>query len=372
MTRSLAGLACAAALTLCLAASVASPAVGARTAPRAGDPRSQWLNAVSLTGTTDGWAVGNADSFDSRPGNIAEHWDGSGWAKVKTPGVGHFGFLSGVAAVTPTDAWAVGSKGGAALVEHWDGRRWRVADSALQFNSYLLSASASGPDDAWAVGASSASFNEILEHWDGTAWTLVDGAAPQGSGLTDVEATSPRNAWASGYWGSVGAYSPLMEHWDGSRWTWSRPDFGAFPNDAQVNGISSTQARDAWVAGSFTDSDGVEHPLLAHWNGKKWRVVASPDLDGSLSEIHAVSADDVWAVGQVGTKTLIEHWDGSMWSQVDSPSQGTEAALFGLDATGPDDVVAVGGYLSASGARRPLALHWDGTAWMRADAGTFR
>lgn len=332
---------------------------------RGDDPRSKWLSAVSLTASSGGWAVGNADSFDSRPGNIAEHWDGSGWQRAATPRVGTYGFLSGAAALSATDAWAVGSRDGATLVERWDGERWRVADSAPQFNAYLLSVSASGASDVWAVGASSATFTEYLEHWDGSTWTSARGAGPQGSGLTDVEAQAPNNVWASGYRGNVGAYLPLVEHWNGTTWSLSGPKPGVFPADSNVNGVSSLSAKDAWVAGSSTDSSRVNHPLIGHWDGNKWQVTPSPDLNGVLTEVKAISADDVWVAGKTGRKTLVEHWDGTAWTKVASPSAGVESMLLGLDATASDDVVAVGGYLTASGARRALTLHWDGTSWTR-------
>ena len=363
-------LTCAAALLLPLGM---TPAVGV---PTGGDApavaRSRWLASVSLDSPTDGWAVGSSGSSDLRPGNIVEHWDGTGWARVKSPKVTTYGFLSATAAVSPTDAWAVGSTNGEALVEHWDGQRWSVADAVPQANCYLLSVAASGADDVWAVGFSTASFNEFLEHWDGSTWTHVTGAAPSGAGLNDIEATSPTNVWASGFWGSVGAYSPLMEHWNGTSWSWSRPASGVFPTGASVNGITSLSAKNAWVAGSFTDSNSVKHPLIGHWNGKKWKITPSPALDdASLSDIRAISADDVWAAGQLGTKTLIEHWDGSSWTQVDSPSAGNQAILLGLDATGPDAVFAVGGYVSAGG-RPALIERWDGSSWTRVAAAPRR
>jgi hypothetical protein len=237
-----------------------------------------------------------------------------------------------------------------------------VAASPPKFNTYLLAASASGPSDAWAVGFSYASFDEVLEHWDGTSWTVSDGAAPDGAGLTDVEATSATNAWASGHWGQG---SPLMEHWDGSGWSWSRPDFGAFPDSAGVNGISSVGPKDAWVAGSYQDAGSVDHPFFAHFNGKKWKAVDGPQVDGVISEIKMVSSDDAWAVGKAGAQTLTEHWDGTSWQVVDSPDVGSQSVLLGVDANATDDVVAVGGYVTASGRRLPLTLHWDGTSWSR-------
>src|SRR5207247_10434954 len=62
--------------------------------------------------------------------------------------------------------------------------------------------------------------------------------------------------------------------------------------------------------------------------GTSWAVVPSPDpagaQDNELSGATAVSANDVWAVGETGNgaQTLTEHWNGTSWAAVSSPSPG--------------------------------------------------
>ena len=101
-----------------------------------------------------------------------------------------------------------------------------------------------------------------------------------------------------------------------------------------------------------------------------WSVVPSPsDGDqGRLFAVAAVSANDVWAVGESyelnPEHTLIEHWDGSAWSIVPSPSVGSMSVLKGVTAVASDDVWALGG--SAQSGICPtdtLAEHWDGSTW---------
>ena len=63
-------------------------------------------------------------------------WDGTSWSVVPSPNPGTSNSLGGVAAISSTDAWAVGywltgphmliSR---TLIEHWDGRRWRIVPS---------------------------------------------------------------------------------------------------------------------------------------------------------------------------------------------------------------------------------------------------
>ncbi|HLJ35922.1 MAG TPA: hypothetical protein VKU38_19850, partial [Ktedonobacteraceae bacterium] len=71
----------------------------------------------------------------------------------------------------------------------------------------------------------------------------------------------------------------------------------------------------------------IYQPLIEHWDGSSWKVVASPTFEhgGQFDGIAATSANDIWAVGY-GSKqllTLIEHWNGSTWTIVKSPNPNT-------------------------------------------------
>jgi hypothetical protein len=99
-----------------------------------------------------------------------------------------------------------------------------------------------------------------------------------------------------------------------------------------------------------------------------WQVVASPSpdpLNNTLSAVAAISATDVWAVGQTGVSTLAEHWNGSAWTVVPTPNGATtgvaQNALLAVAAISSSDVWAVGYSIGASYAT--LAIHWDGSSW---------
>src|SRR5207253_7101542 len=90
----------------------------------------------------------------------------------------------------------------------------------------------------------------------------------------------------------------------------------------------AVSATDVWAVGFYGPFSGPTHTLVEHWDGTSWSVVPSPDPSASgsiLYGITAVSANDVWAVGDYpygsagGHVTLTEHWDGSSWSVVPSP-----------------------------------------------------
>src|SRR5947209_7919408 len=62
--------------------------------------------------------------------------------------------LSGVAAVSGHDVWAVGQQGGNTLTEHWNGAQWSIVHSPNvgSTGSFLQAVTAISTNDVWAVG----------------------------------------------------------------------------------------------------------------------------------------------------------------------------------------------------------------------------
>src|SRR5712691_6955542 len=76
---------------------------------------------------------------------------------------------------------------------------------------------------------------------------------------------------------------------------------GGAPPFKRLNAVAAVSARNIWAVGdSF--SGGVEQPLIEHWNGGQWSIVASarPPVGfpgGNLLGIEEISAHNIWAVG---------------------------------------------------------------------------
>ena len=229
------------------------------------------LNAVAAGPASSAWAVGYAGSSSILATTLIEHWNGRAWSHVPSPapqpGCGGCQFpgdrLAGAAATSAANAWAVGSSGHGALIEHWDGTRWRwvrTGDAALP-GAGLAGVAATSADDAWAVGT--ADGKTLTEHWNGTAWTRVPSPSPAsadvGSQLNSVAAVSPSSAWAAGYSGN----QTLILHWDGNTWTQvPAPSPGDEP---EFLGVTVTSGS-AWAVGL----DGSDDTLIARWNGTTW------------------------------------------------------------------------------------------------------
>jgi len=74
----------------------------------------------SVPGGT-GWAVGVANDGQT----LIMRWTGKAWALVRSPGTEkNPEFLYSVAATSPRDAWAVGTRPGGTVILHWNGRTW--------------------------------------------------------------------------------------------------------------------------------------------------------------------------------------------------------------------------------------------------------
>src|SRR5262249_18834833 len=118
------------------------------------------LNGVAAVSESDVWAVGTA-GLQGGPGyqTLTEHWGGSGWGIVESPNTGgNFDILNGVEAVAPDDVWAVGHSfnggTGQTLIEHWDGQGWSIIPSPSPGAAVnqLDAVTAVSPNDVWAVG----------------------------------------------------------------------------------------------------------------------------------------------------------------------------------------------------------------------------
>ena len=207
---------------------LASPATGAGSAQ---------LLGVAATSATDAWAVGNAGRAA-----LIEHWDGARWTVVPSPAIPRGATLAGVAATAPANAWAVGTlASGGALIEHWNGHAWALTPSpSLGQFGQLHGVTALSPGSAWAVGgtlcAGRGGLRTVIEHWNGRDWRLVP--SPAAGMLTGVSAASDSSAWAVGFLSAGG--SAVLEHWDGTAWTWPEGLCGSPTGAGCIAGTEST------------------------------------------------------------------------------------------------------------------------------------
>jgi hypothetical protein len=161
---------------------------------------------------------------------------------------------------------------------------------------------------------------------------------------------------------SPGQRAPLAPRWH----VVSSPTPGS---EAFLYGVTELSANNSWAVGFYINSSGQSRTLTEHWNGTQWKVVSSPSVPNTanyLFSVAALSANNVWAVGNTGsingTQTLIEHWNGSSWQVVPSPNPGQYNYLYGVTAVSASNIWAVG-RLDTGGLVGTLIEHWNGSSW---------
>jgi hypothetical protein len=93
--------------------------------------------------------------------------------------------------------------------------------------------------------------------------------------------------------------------------------------------------------------------VIIRRQGGAWTVMTSPTTE-NLRGVWAASSTDAWAVGSNGA---IVHYDGASWTPYTGAGNGNLAAVWG---SGASDVWAVG---------PGVTVHWDGTSWSMSSPG---
>jgi hypothetical protein len=328
---------------------------------------------------------------------------GTGWSVLPSPNAGSGdNRLSGVTAVSASDAWAVGSfqptgGGSKTLIQHWDGTVWTIVPSPNAGGPSTLAAiDALSANDAWAVGNfvadpfSEGGHRTLTEHWNGSAWELVpspnDGVEGGNGRLFGVFAPASNNVWAVGSSFPDVEFptrQPLIEHWDGEEWQ-IVPGPSRSPGPwSELFAVSGTSPTDLWAVGVRDAQVGerfTERALILHWDGEAWKRVRAP-LPASrltpfrLLDVVALTPNDAWAVGTVATRTthrtVAMHWDGEAWKLVRSANPSAQFQdLAGVAARSSARVWAVGAYFDAGVDRmRTLVERWDGERFRKVSSG---
>jgi hypothetical protein len=282
------------------------------------------------------------------------HRTSDGWIAIPDSVPGTFTSLSGGFAFSTIDAWAVGTytpKTPRPLIEHWNGRIWKVFKSPIPKSGGDLSGvSMSSQTEGWAVGTQDLGAGHetaLIEAWSGVSWAIDTSlSGPRHSSLSSVcQVPGSNEAWAVG---SVNNDVPFVAHYNGS--AWGQVATPPVPALATLSSVACVGPDDVWAVGSSNHA-----PLIEHWDGSAWStVVPGGNVKfGALQGVAVVpgSSSQLWAVGTKSTGPLFEQYTGSVWNEVGGP-KAKHASLASV-ATAPHGVVeAVGGGGSAFIARR--------------------
>jgi hypothetical protein len=265
---------------------------------------------VATTGPTDVWAVGAFNPGEpptavlTRP--YAQHWNGSVWARTPVP-LGQLfesqsARLAGVSALSASDAWAVGhvddigSLAARTLAYRWDGSAWsRVPTpnpSPPDLGDRLNAVTSVTPADAWAVGSSGgAPGHSLVLRWNGATW--LPQQSPDIGELTAV-VHDDKGVWATGT-------TRVMHFVEGQGWR-ILPSLPVPPPQGglQLSGLAEGAGR-LWAVGTVAREVGewiFFSGFAAYWSDDSgepaWRYVEAAGQATWLTGVTAVG-QKVWA-----------------------------------------------------------------------------
>jgi hypothetical protein len=155
---------------------------------------SNTLYGVNASSASDAWAVGNECSEPACPDpgittdTITLHWNGKKWSRATATDPGSsVNDLQAVSAVSASDIWAAGLQLGASLpcetlTEHWNGKGWSAVaspngtTSSVGLNvNFLSGVGAISRTDAVAVGwvQIGTAYQVLILNWNGTKWSIA-------------------------------------------------------------------------------------------------------------------------------------------------------------------------------------------------------
>ena len=345
-------------------------------APDAPGANQTWLNDMAYVAADDIWAVGRgygqSTASDWNQYTFAEHFDGSAWTVVPTPSPNPapeltFCELNAVAALSPSDVWAAGTRwdkdpgagyvGLHNLVLHWDGSSWQTVNAPIPGSIGLQGVSGDGiydilalaPDDVWFFGEwirmTPQSFTVrqgLAMHWDGSSFSVDENFPVVGGNGTTIlasDAAGPDDIWAVGMAGdgdpAVGNQSFIF-HWDGAHW--SHLPAPQVPGYQHVLGdVKVLASDDVWISGSSWAPPNTVTQFMLHWNGSGYAFTPVPYAGGTI--VGEPPAMYVFGSGGVSL------FDGAGFSDAHLLEGLESLAGFGFGdvvQTGPCEMIAVG------------------------------
>jgi hypothetical protein len=219
------------------------------------------LTAVKAFSGSNVIAVGEAKPT-SRSRTLAMRWNGSTWAELPSPSPGtRLNVLTAVDGASADRVWAVGwvrnlpygNKTRQSLILLWNGGAWSLVPSpnAGQTTTVLNDVAAVSATDAWAVGFAQNlggnAFAAVLR-WNGSAWGVA--TAPPLSTLTSVTALSATDVWVTG---TDAEGLPQLANWRGSGWTVQPAPAGTGPGMPHLTATTRLTPSTVWAVGYRSD-----------------------------------------------------------------------------------------------------------------------
>jgi hypothetical protein len=252
------------------------------------------------------------------------------------------------------------------------GDPWQVIKSPNKgpaFGNVLYAVADLSSNDVWAVGAwparSQYLTDTLAEHWNGTKWSIVHTPQPgtPTAQLNSITAVGSNAVWSAGFSENPACIcgQTIVDFWNGSAWSRLKtpnPGIADF-----LSGISAVSAKEIWAVGNEWPNQQYSEALILGWNGAQWTSFSLNQYQyGTLYSVYAPAHDDAWAFGLYDDGVMLAlHWDGKSWTQVSFPDT---AEIVSVSGTSSTDIWAAGGsYCGAYCTPAAQLFHWNGSQW---------
>jgi photosystem II stability/assembly factor-like uncharacterized protein len=192
----------------------------------------------------------------------------------------------------------------------WNGSSW--ASTSVGSHRKVNDVGIFGNDDGWMVGSekdiSTNQYQSLIMRWVDGSWQRVTTPSMNSNWLQAVSILDTNHAWA------VGGYATIM--WNGS--TWNLVPFTWTASPQVLNDVQGVSANDAWAVG--------EMGTILHWDGSSLAVSSNP-ATVNLNKVANSSPFDVWVVGMGG---IIMHYSPPSASLSINYTNGAPGSFFTL------------------------------------------
>ncbi|MBA3825994.1 MAG: zf-HC2 domain-containing protein [Ktedonobacterales bacterium] len=299
--------------------------------------------------------------------------------------LGTYDSIEVVSMLNAHEGWGAGSTWGPkitdgphALLAHFDGCRWQVADRSIP-NVVLTNISMTSATDGWAVGLSYKVNDKTflptgqgILHYHAGKWnavTVPEFTAPYGAVTPQVQMVSSTEGWLIG--GTIAGQhvqSLLFHYQNGS---WSKVTTGLAP-DVLLSGLTTTSSGEAWAITQKINQVDQNGKLLStapegigHYQHGTWTTFDLPALATlhSLSMLTPTNGFAIGEIGEAGSQQLYQlHYDGTSWQRITAPIVGTPThfVVFGFSMVSGNDGWATINTATESGTKGSIIHYHDG------------
>src|SRR5258707_260921 len=243
--------------------------------------------------------------------------------------------------------------------EHWS-RQFNLPGPTNNASAIALN---NGRIYAAGFNAGGTLTNTTVSVWDGIQWSGIGTFYGSLVMLYDMAFVGSTLYVAGTFTNVNGVAIKGLARWDGS--TWSSV---GLTNTALSLAVEGNKL---YVGGIFTNAGSVAMTNVGYWDGVAWQGLgAGLGISGSSVRALAVSNGMVYAGGiftNTGptAATNLATWNGSSWSAVGG---GVNNTVFGVALKG-SELYVTGAFTKAGALSANFVARWDGTSWSALNGG---